>query len=93
MRKPLSATIAAVAMTLALALTGCGASAPQEQDVAPEEAPQGQEEAVVEEAEEEEVEYFAHWDPDAPAIIAIARHEGLWAHARSVELRQKQLQD
>ncbi len=30
---------------------------------------------------------------DAPAIIAIARHEGLWAHARSVELRQKQLQD
>ena len=29
---------------------------------------------------------------DAPAIIAIARHEGLWAHARSVELRQKQLQ-
>lgn len=75
MRKPLSATIAAVAMTLALALTGCGASAPQEQDVAPEEAPQGQEEAVVEEeAEEEEVEYFAHWDPDAPAIIALTEY-------------------
>ena len=24
---------------------------------------------------------------DADAVIAIARHEGLWAHARSVELR------
>ena len=24
---------------------------------------------------------------DAPAIVAIAKHEGLWAHARSVELR------
>ena len=28
---------------------------------------------------------------DAPAIIAIAKHEGLWAHARSVELRQDAL--
>jgi len=26
---------------------------------------------------------------DAPAIIAIAKHEGLWAHARSVELRMR----
>ncbi|MEI2997900.1 MAG: histidinol dehydrogenase [Senegalimassilia faecalis] len=25
---------------------------------------------------------------DADAVIAIARHEGLWAHARSVELRK-----
>mgnify|MGYP002510275350 CR=1 FL=1 len=28
---------------------------------------------------------------DAPAIIAIADHEGLWAHARSVEMRARQL--
>ncbi|MBE6472789.1 MAG: histidinol dehydrogenase [Coriobacteriaceae bacterium] len=27
---------------------------------------------------------------DAPAIVAIAKHEGLWAHARSVELRMEQ---
>ncbi len=27
---------------------------------------------------------------DADAIVKIARHEGLWAHARSVELRQEQ---
>ena len=26
---------------------------------------------------------------DAPAIVAIAKHEGLWAHARSVELRME----
>ncbi|MBR1828425.1 MAG: histidinol dehydrogenase [Atopobiaceae bacterium] len=30
---------------------------------------------------------------DAPAIIAIADHEGLWAHARSVELRCRSLSD
>ena len=29
---------------------------------------------------------------DAPAIIAIADHEGLWAHARSVEMRARQLE-
>ena len=28
---------------------------------------------------------------DADAIVKIARHEGLWAHARSVELRQQAL--
>ena len=27
---------------------------------------------------------------DAPAIVAIAEHEGLWAHARSVKLRMQQ---
>lgn len=30
---------------------------------------------------------------DAPAIIAIAKHEGLWAHARSVELRSHSLKN
>ena len=29
---------------------------------------------------------------DADAIVKIARHEGLWAHARSVELRQEALE-
>lgn len=29
---------------------------------------------------------------DAGSIVKIARHEGLWAHARSVELRQEALQ-
>ena len=29
---------------------------------------------------------------DAPAIVAIADHEGLWAHARSVEMRARNLQ-
>ena len=30
---------------------------------------------------------------DADTVIAIARHEGLWAHARSVELRKELLRD